>query len=258
MGGGFRSSGPQGAPARGRNGGPPAHAMAPSIAENLAAVRLRMADAARRAGRAADAVMLVAVSKTQPPEAVRAALAAGQRVFGENRVQEALAKIEAVGPGPAWHLIGHLQTNKAKLVPGRFACVQSVDSERLAQALDAHARGLPQPLPVLLQLNLTREPTKAGVGDWDALARLLGTVRQCSGLSAAGLMTIPDPALPESETRAHFAQVRDLLERAQRECAPGPRFRELSMGMSHDFEWAIAEGATLVRVGTAIFGQRPG
>jgi hypothetical protein len=236
-----------------------------AIAENLAAVRHRMAEAARRAARPAEAVTLIAVSKTQPPEAVRQALAAGQRDFGENRVQEALAKMDAVGPGPGagsgprWHLIGHLQTNKAKLIAGRFDTVHTVDSARVAEALNAHPRAgaaTPAPLKVLLQLNLTREPTKSGVADWDGLCRLLEAVRGCAGLLPVGLMTVPDPALSEAETRAHFAQVRGLLERLQRDLAPGPAFRELSMGMSHDFEWAIEEGATAVRVGTAIFGQR--
>jgi hypothetical protein len=258
MAGAPRPAAGAGATAGGGNGAPPAGTLPASIADNLAAVRHRMTEAARRAGRPADAVTLVAVSKTQPPQAVQAALAAGQRIFGENRVQEALAKMDAVGDGPLWHLIGHLQTNKAKWVPGRFDTVQTLDSERLAQALDTHAHGREGPLKVLLQLNLTREATKSGVADWDALCRLLESVRRCTSLLPTGLMTLPDPALSESETRAHFAQVRGMLERVRRELDPGPAFRELSMGMSHDFEWAIEEGATLVRVGTAIFGQRPG
>lgn len=229
-----------------------------AIAENLAAVRHRIAEAARRAGRPPEAVTLVAVSKTQPAQAVREALAAGQRDFGENRVQEGLAKMDEVGPGPRWHLIGHLQTNKARLVPGKFDTVQSVDSARVAEALNAGVRGgaHPQPLKVMLQLNLDREPTKSGAADWEELRALLDALRACARLLPVGLMTIPDPALGEAQTRAHFAQVRGLLERAQRELAPGPQFRELSMGMSHDFEWAIEEGATVVRVGTAIFGAR--
>jgi hypothetical protein len=242
--------------------------MPQSIAENLAAVRSRMAEAARRAGRNPDGVRLIAVSKTHPPEAVREAMAAGQRLFGENRVQEAVAKIEAVGQpgaagqlpavgsGPEWHLIGHLQTNKAKQVPGHFHAVHSVDSERLAKALNGHvAAGAPK-LQVFLQLNLHREASKSGMEDYAAAGQLLAAIRQMPGLEPAGLMTIPDPALSESLTRAHFAEVRGMLEKLRAEFAPGPAFRELSMGMSHDFEWAIAEGATLVRVGTAIFGVR--
>lgn len=230
--------------------------MSPSIAENLAAVRRRMAEAARRAGRPPESVTLIAVSKGQPAPAVREALAAGQRVFGENRVQEALAKIAAVGPGPEWHLIGHVQTNKARHVPGAFQMVHSVDSARLAQALERHVPPGAPPLRVLLQLNLHREPTKSGAQDWEALCALLEAVMRLPRLAAKGVMTIPDPALTESQTRAHFAAVRGMLERLQRQYAPGPGFRELSMGMSHDFEWAIEEGATLVRVGTAIFGPR--
>ena len=235
--------------------------MPPSIAENLAAVRSRMAEAARRAGRNPDDVRLIAVSKTHPAEAVREAMAAGQRLFGENRVQEAVAKIEAVGQpaaggGPEWHLIGHLQTNKAKLVPGRFHAVHSVDSERLAKALSSHvATGTPK-LQVFLQLNLHREASKSGAEDYLAAGQLLAAIRQMPGLEPVGLMTIPDPALSEPLTRAHFAEVRGMLEQLRADFAPGPAFRELSMGMSHDFEWAIAEGATLVRVGTAIFGAR--
>jgi hypothetical protein len=227
-----------------------------AIAENLAAVRSRMADAARRAGRPPDGVQLIAVSKTQPAAAVLEAIAAGQRRFGENRVQEALAKIAAVGPGPEWHLIGHLQSNKAKWVPGNFQVVHSVESERLAQALSAHVKPNGPALKVLLQLNLHREASKSGVEDGEGARRLLEAIRHMPGLEAAGLMTLPDPTLPEAATRAHFAEVRGMLERLRQECAPGPAFRELSMGMSHDFEWAIEEGATFVRVGTAIFGAR--
>ena len=230
--------------------------MPASIADNLAAVRHRIAEAARRSGRPAESVTLVAVSKTHPAEAVREALAAGQRVFGENRVQEAVAKIESVGAGAEWHLIGHLQTNKAKQVPGNFAVVHSVDSERLAQALHSHCPPGAQPLKVLLQLNLHREATKSGMRDEEEARRLLEAIGKMPGLTPVGLMTIPDPGLPEGETRKHFAEVRGMLGRLQQAVSPGPAFGELSMGMSHDFEWAIEEGATLVRVGTAIFGQR--
>lgn len=230
--------------------------MSAPIAENLAAVRRRIAEAERRAGRPAGSVALIAVSKSQPARAIQEALQAGQRVFGENRVQEALEKIASTGAGADWHLIGHLQSNKAKLVPGRFKAVQTVDSVKLATALGAHAAALGAVLEVMVQLNWTREATKSGVQDWDGLRDVLACMHGLPALRATGLMTIPDPSFGERQTREHFALVSGLLERARRELDPGPQFRELSMGMSHDFEWAIEEGATVVRVGTAIFGTR--
>jgi PLP dependent protein len=232
--------------------------MSPSIAENLAAVRERIAQAARRAGRAPEDVRLLAVSKTHPAAAVQGAWRAGQRLFGENRVQEALEKMERVGPGPEWHLIGHLQSNKARLVPGRFAAVHSLDSTRLASALQRHAEAAGVSLSVLIQLNWEHEASKSGVADEAALRRLVEHVRAaCPRLVLAGLMTIPPAELGEAETRRVFASMRTLHAGLQAEFALGPAFRELSMGMSHDYEWAIAEGATLVRIGTAIFGARP-
>ena len=232
--------------------------MTSTIAENLAAVRARIAEAARRAGRDPQSVRLLAVSKTKPPEAVREAFAAGQRLFGENRVQEALAKMEACGPGPEWHLIGHLQSNKARQVPGRFAAVHSLDSERLASELQRHAESAGAELQVLIQLNLEHEATKAGLTEEDALRRLAEHVRaRCPRLVLTGLMTIPPPDLPEAQTRAGYARLCALHAALRAEFGLGAAFCELSMGMSHDFEWAIAEGATLVRVGTAIFGARP-
>jgi PLP dependent protein len=232
--------------------------MPASIADNLAAVRERIAAAARRAGRAPESVRLLAVSKTQPAAAVLEALAAGQRLFGENRVQEAVAKMDQTGPGPEWHLIGHLQSNKARLVPGRFAAVHSLDSVHLADALQRHAAAAGVRLPVLIQLNWEHEASKSGVSGEADLRRLVEHLRRdCPALALTGLMTIPPPELGEAETRRAFAAVRALHAGLLVEFGLGEGFRELSMGMSHDFEWAIAEGATLVRVGTAIFGARP-
>jgi len=231
--------------------------IAPStIAARLADVRARIAEAARRSGRPASAVRLIAVSKTHPASAVAEAYAAGQREFGENRVQEALEKMPASPPDVIWHLIGHLQSNKAKLVPGAFRVVHTVDSIKLAQTLDRHAQAAGASVEVLLQANLTGEATKSGVADAAALAPLLAAVLACPALKATGLMTIPDPAYDERRTRQVFARMNELLERLRTACAPGPAFCELSLGMSHDFEWAVEEGATLVRVGTAIFGAR--
>ena len=229
----------------------------PTIAENLAHVRDRIAAAARRSGRQASSVRLVAVSKSHPVSAIVEAFAAGQRDFGENRVQEALAKQPEAPAGIVWHLIGHLQSNKAKLVPGAFQAVHSVDSVRLLEALNRHAQAAGRTLDVLLQANLSGEPSKSGVPDVAALAPLLTAALRSAALRPLGLMTIPDPALGEAETRAEFRRLRESLERLRSACGAGAAFRELSMGMSHDYEWAIEEGATLVRVGTAVFGPRP-
>lgn len=233
----------------------------PSIAENLASVRDRISEAARHAGRSVSSVRLIAVSKAHPASAVAEAFAAGQRDFGENRVQEALDKMLGVPAEATWHLIGHLQSNKAKRVPGSFVMVHTVDSARLALALDRYARAggvqtVARPLDVLLQANVTGEATKSGVRDEEALEPLLRAVLGCPSLRPVGLMTIPDPAHDERATRAVFSRLREALERLRSACGTGPAFRELSMGMSHDFEWAISEGATLVRIGTAIFGAR--
>lgn len=232
--------------------------MSGSIAENLAQVRERIATAAARAGRAPGEVALIAVSKTKPPRAVAEALAAGQRIFGENRVQEALEKMAHVPAEAEWHLIGHLQRNKARLVPGSFSAVQSLDSERLAHALERHAAAEGRSLDVFIQLNLDREASKSGVATLAELGRLVETVLGCPHLLLKGLMTLPDPTLSEAETRRHFAEVRGLQEKLRAEFATGPQFCELSMGMSHDYALAIAEGATMVRVGSAIFGERGG
>ncbi|MCZ6557908.1 MAG: YggS family pyridoxal phosphate-dependent enzyme [SAR324 cluster bacterium] len=231
--------------------------MASTIADNLAAVRDSIAEAAQAAGRDPQEVTLIAVSKTKPAAAVAQALAAGQRVFGENRVQEALGKIEAVPPEAEWHMVGHLQSNKARQVPGKFSTVHSLDSPRLALALQKQAAQAGVSLGVLIQLNLKGEASKGGVRDMAGLGALLQTVLDCPALSPRGLMTLPDPGYSEAETRRHFAEVRGLRDSLRAEFGLGPAFRELSMGMSHDFAWAIAEGATMVRIGTAIFGARP-
>lgn len=229
----------------------------PTIAENLAVVRERIAQAAQRAGRRPEEVTLIAVSKTKPAQAVREAFRAGQRIFGENRVQEALPKMVEAGPGPVWHLIGHLQTNKARQIPGKFAAVHSVDSERLAAAMARHAQAAEHPLDVYLQLNLDREASKSGVTGEEPLRRLAEFTAASPRLVLKGLMTIPSPSLDEGETRRLYARIRELLGALKAEFSLGGAFRELSFGMSHDFEWAIEEGATIVRVGTAIFGARP-
>jgi len=229
----------------------------PNISENLQRLRATIAQAAERAGRRAGDVQLIAVSKTQPLEAVAAAAAAGQRAFGENTVQEALAKIEAFrGRGLEWHFIGHLQSNKAKFVPGNFSWLHSLDSVKLASRLSRLAQDQQTPINVLIEVNVTRDPAKHGVAA-EQVAPLLEQLlkENLAGIHLRGLMTIgPHPATP-AELRAAFASLRRLRDDcAQRFDLPG--FTELSMGMSGDFVEAIQEGATFVRLGSAVFGDR--
>ena len=215
------------------------------VAANLAAVRIRIARAAERAGRDPGTVHLIAVSKTKPAALVRAALAAGATDFGENYVQEAVAKRAELGAGGRWHLIGHLQRNKAARAVETFDCIQTVDSAALGTALARHAAEQQRTIHVLVEVRLGGEATKSGV-DPEALPALLAEL-QSPALVVEGLMTVPPPGDPET-ARPHFRTLRALGERAG--------LRELSMGMSDDFEVAIEEGATMVRVGRAIFGAR--
>jgi pyridoxal phosphate enzyme (YggS family) len=224
---------------------------------NLAAVRNAIADAARRSGRAPDAVTLVAVSKLQPASKLREAYAAGQRVFGENYVQEALGKIAEMPTDAVWHLIGHLQSNKAKQVPGRFEWIETVDTVKLAEALDRHAAAQGAEMRALVQVNWSGEATKSGLQDADALRALVEAMAGLDQVRLRGLMTIPDPQWDEARLRRCFAEMRRLREDLAAEFGLQDRLTELSMGMSHDYAWAIEEGATMVRVGTAIFGERP-
>jgi pyridoxal phosphate enzyme (YggS family) len=227
------------------------------IAVNLARVQDQLAAAAARAGRAPADIRLIAVSKTQPPAAVAAAVAAGQRVFGENTVQDAMTKIPGfAGQGLEWHFIGHLQSNKARQIPGHFAWWHSLDSLRLAERVARFAQEQNAIVDTLIEVNITRDPAKHGVLPEDVaslLERLLKT--GLAGVRLRGLMAIgPHPA-QESELRAAFAEVRALGERCRRDFAL-PDFRELSMGMSGDYVEAILEGASMIRIGTAIFGAR--
>ncbi|HIU17667.1 MAG TPA: YggS family pyridoxal phosphate-dependent enzyme [Candidatus Avidesulfovibrio excrementigallinarum] len=229
----------------------------PDFAERLAGVQQRIADAAARSGRTASDVTLVAVSKFHPAEAVREALACGQLCFGENYVQEALAKQQSLldaSPAPHWHFIGHVQTNKAKDVAGRFELIHTVDDIRLAEGLN---RRLPETVPfqkVLLQVNLGHEPQKSGVED-DDLPRLAEAVMQLPKIRVLGLMGMP-PFFDNGEAaRPYFAHLRELRDALA--VRLGCALPVLSMGMSGDFEQAIEEGATLIRVGTTLFGPRP-
>jgi PLP dependent protein len=227
-----------------------------TVADNLSAVKERIAKAAGRVGRDPEGVTLVAVTKTMPVERIREAIDAGQRVFGENRVQEAQAKIKALGREVQWHLIGHLQRNKVKVVCDLFDLIESVDSLPLAQDLNARATRHGLVMPILIQVNIGDETTKSGVPVSEASA-LVQQIAALSHVRIRGLMCVPPAVEIAEHARPYFVELRTLAEQIGRECIPTVSMSELSMGMSHDFDIAIEEGATMVRVGSAIFGARP-
>lgn len=222
----------------------------PGIAERLIVLRQRVAAAAIAAGRPPGEVQLLAVSKTFAVEDVAEAYAAGQRLFGESRQQEAAPKISALPADIAWHFIGSLQRNKARKILADFACIHSVDSLRLAEHLDRIAGELGKPAPVYLEVNVAGEESKGGFVPEDLLAAA-NDLAAFRNLEILGLMAIP----PEGDSRRWFAVTRDLRDRLG--TLSGLPLPGLSMGMSGDFEEAIAEGATIVRVGSALFGHRP-
>jgi pyridoxal phosphate enzyme (YggS family) len=217
-------------------------------------VLARVARAAERAGRDPAGIAVLAVSKTFPPEAIRAVHALGQRAFGENYVQEALTKMDALADlgDVQWHLIGPVQANKARPAATRFAWLHTVDRARIAERLAAARPAELPPLEVCVQVNVSGEATKGGVAAAEALG-LARLVAGLPGLRLRGFMGIPEPSDDEARTRAQFRVLRDCLDAA---LAAGLAVDTLSMGMSADLEIAIAEGATLVRIGTAIFGER--
>jgi len=230
-----------------------------SIAQNLTQVRERIDAAANRAGRRPEDVGLMAVSKTFPAERIREAYEAGLRLFGENRVQEFAGKVEALRElhKAEWHLIGHLQTNKAAKAVELFGAVDSVDSVRLAQKLNASAGQFGKKLEVLIEINIGGEAAKSGLApESRELEQLLIAAPELEHLEFRGLMTVPpftdDPRL----ARPYFRNLRELRDQIRARGLPAVVMNELSMGMSHDFEVAIEEGSTCVRVGTAIFGER--
>lgn len=232
--------------------------MGDDFKSRLDEVRARIERGARRAGRDPGRITLVAVAKSVPIERLREAIAVGCRVFGENRVQEADAKMEALSgyPGLEWHLIGPLQTNKIKAAVGRFALLHAVDRLEVAERLDraARERGLTQ--SILLEVNVAGEETKHGFSP-DELLRVTERMGAFHGIRVLGLMAIPPAAGAPEEARPHFRRLRMLAAEARALKIPGVTMRELSMGMSRDFEVAVEEGATLVRIGTALFGPRP-
>jgi hypothetical protein len=227
-----------------------------SIRENLQDVRQRIAGAAKRAGRSPEEITLIAVSKTHPAEAIREAYQAGVRHFGENRVQEWEAKHGSVRELPAtWHLVGHLQSNKAARAAGLFGSVDSLDDYALAQRLDRACSEIPASakLRVLIEVRVEQEAAKSGV-EITGLPELAEKIVELPRLELAGLMCIP-PLFENIEmVRPYFRRLRELRENLQTQL--GRALPVLSMGMSHDFEMAIEEGATEIRVGTALFGQR--
>jgi PLP dependent protein len=230
-----------------------------SIVENIARVRERMAAAARRAGRNPEEITLMGVSKTFPVERIREAHAAGLRVFGENRVQEFADKAGSLHDlsDAEWHLIGHLQSNKAARAAELFGAVDSVDSVRLAEKLNGAAEKAGKTLPILIEINVGGEDAKSGVApSSQELDQILLGTPQWGSLSIRGLMTIPPYSEDPEDARPSFRQLREIRNRIASRHLPAVGVDVLSMGMSHDFEVAIEEGSTCVRVGTAIFGER--
>src|SRR5271157_1067273 len=230
-----------------------------SIAENIAQVRKQIAAAARRATRNPDAITLMGVSKTFPAERIREAYAAGLRVFGENRVQEFAGKIDALRDlrDAEWHLIGHLQSNKASKAAELFDAVDSVDSVRTAEKLNAHAASAGKTLSVLIEINVGGEKEKSGVAPGsDVVEQILQSAPRWTSLKIQGLMTVPPYTEDPEGSRPYFRQLRQIRDRIAARTLSQIGTAVLSMGMSHDFEVAIEEGATCVRVGTAIFGER--
>ncbi len=226
-----------------------------SIQANLQDIRDRMAAACKRAGRNPDTVRLVAVSKTKPAAMIDQAAAAGQTLFGENYVQEFVAKTEEVTAPVTWHFIGSLQTNKVKYLAGKVAMIHSVDRLSLAKEIDRQWSKLDSPVDILIQVNLGEEETKSGT-DEAALQDLVRQVAALPYLRIRGLMALPPYLDDPEQVRPFFRRLRQLADGIAALKLPGVEMRELSMGMSHDFEAAIEEGASLVRVGSAIFGSR--
>ncbi|HEV2469282.1 MAG TPA: YggS family pyridoxal phosphate-dependent enzyme [Candidatus Sulfotelmatobacter sp.] len=230
-----------------------------SISSNIAAIRERIHAAARRAGRSPDEVSMMAVTKTHPPETIREAYEAGLCLFGENRVQEFAGKASALSDltNSEWHMIGHLQSNKAAKATELFREIDSVDSLKLADRLNAAALGLKKTLPVLIEINVGGEAAKSGVPmDSSELEQLLQAAPRLDALEFRGLMTVPPYTEDPEDARPFFRKLRQVRDAIAAKKLPSICMDVLSMGMSHDFEIAIEEGSTCVRVGTAIFGDR--
>jgi len=226
-----------------------------TISRNLARINERIRAAAESTGRDPASVRLVAVSKTRPAADIIAAFQAGQTVFGENYIQELVPKLAEVHEAVQWHVIGHLQSNKVKYIAGQVAMIHSVDRLSLAQEIDRQWGKLGKSCDILIQVNLSGEATKSGTTE-DGAIQLLHECALLPNVRVKGLMTMPPFFDDPDAARPYFAEIRRLSETVARQRIAGVEMVELSMGMSGDFEAAIQEGATLVRVGTAIFGER--
>ena len=227
------------------------------IKDNLVFVRQQLSQVATEAGRSPEEIQLIAVSKTKPAAMINEAVLADHTTFGENMVQEAINKMSALNniDNIEWHMIGHLQKNKVKYCPGNFQWIHSIDSIELAKKLEGRCALKQQNINVLIQVNISQEKSKFGIQQLDELFQLAETLYAGHWLKLRGLMTIPEPDLGEASTRKIFEKLRMWRDQLQKElCAP--EINELSMGMTADFQWAIQEGATMIRLGTAIFGPR--
>nr|HID60223.1 YggS family pyridoxal phosphate-dependent enzyme [Desulfobacterales bacterium] len=228
-----------------------------SVATRFYLIKERIRKAALSCGRDPSGIKLVAVSKTVPVERIQEAIAAGATILGENYVQEARAKIESLGADSiSWHFIGHLQTNKAKYAVRLFDLIHSVDSLKLAQELDKRAKGIGKVQDILIQVNLSREMTKSGIDPKETID-LIRSIAPLENVSIRGLMTIPPYFNDPERARPFFRALKELRALIVEENIPNVQMTELSMGMTGDFETAISEEATIVRIGTAIFGKRP-
>ncbi|MCI8550928.1 MAG: YggS family pyridoxal phosphate-dependent enzyme [Lachnospiraceae bacterium] len=225
------------------------------LKENLEAVEKRVEEACARAGRKREDVTLIAVSKTKPVPALREIMDCGIVDFGENKVQEMCGKMEEITEPLHWHLIGHLQRNKVKYIVDKAYMIHSVDSLRLAQEIQKEAEKQDVTCQVLIEINIGGEESKDGIPGEEAIP-LIREIAQLSRVQVKGLMTIAPPVPQPEDARGYFKEMRKLFEAVKAEQIPGVEMKELSMGMTGDFEVAIEEGATMVRVGTAIFGER--
>lgn len=225
------------------------------LKENLEEVERRIAAACERAGRKRDEVTLIAVSKTKPVSAIREIMDCSVVDFGENKVQEMCKKMEEIREPLHWHLIGHLQRNKVKYIAGKAYLIHSVDSLRLAKEIQKEAEKCGKVCPVLVEINIGGEESKDGIPKEEAIP-LIREIAELSCVQVRGLMTIAPPVEKPEDARGYFKEMRELFQAVEAEQIPGVEMKELSMGMTGDFEVAIEEGATMVRVGTAIFGER--
>lgn len=226
-----------------------------SISNQIASIQAHIQKLAQAVGRNPDDIQLIAVSKTQNLSTIQKAIEAGHHVFGENKMQEAIEKIDALPKNLEWHFIGHLQKNKAKFSPHRFQWIHSIDSIALIHQLQKRYQAAGLTLNALIQVNVSKETTKQGVESWPELCKMTEALLECDAIALRGLMTISDPSFNEEETKNVFATVREWKNQLQQTYSLS-QCTELSMGMSSDYPLAIAEGATFIRIGTSIFGAR--